>query len=76
MELFIVEVEFLIGKNKGQVWKYYNLNIIQVYELHATFSLQMIQECNIFVKVNYEPSKRISIEEFIYHFNIYEGILD
>lgn len=76
MELFIVEVEFLVGKNKGQVWKYYNLNIIQVHELHATFSLQMIRECNIFVKVNYEPSKRISIEEFIYHFNIYEGILD
>lgn len=76
MDLFIVEVEFQEGKNKGQIWKYFDLNIIQVNELHASFSLQIIRDSIIFVKVNYEPSKRISIEEFIYHFNIYESIFD
>lgn len=76
MDLFIVEVEFHKGKNKGQVWKYPNLNIIQVCKLHEKFPIQIIYESRIFVKVNYEPSKRISIEEFIFHFNIYESLLD
>lgn len=34
MDLFIVEIEFNEGKNKGQVWKYCNLNLIQVIDLH------------------------------------------
>lgn len=76
MELFTVEMEFIKGVNKGKTWEYHNLNIIQVCELHETLPIQIIRESNIFVKVNYEPSKRVSIEEFIFYFNIYEGILD
>lgn len=76
MDLFIVEVEFIKGIIKGQIWEYRNLNIIQVCELHETFPIQIIRGSNIYVKVNYEPSKRVSIEEFIFYFNIYEDILD
>lgn len=65
MDLFIVEVEFNEGKNKGQVWKYSNLNLIQVLDLHDSFSLSIIRESNIFVQICLEDSKRIPIEELI-----------
>ena len=65
MDLFIVEVEFYDGKNKGQVWKYHNLNLIQVLDLHDSFSLNVIRESNIFVQICLEDSKRIPIEDLI-----------
>lgn len=66
MDLFIVEVEFEVGKNKGQVWKYCNLNLIQVLDLHESFSLSIIRESNIYVRMCHETSKRILIEELIF----------
>lgn len=65
MDLFIVEVEFNDGKNKGQVWKYCYLNLIQVLDLHDSFSLSIIRESNIFVQICLEDSKRIPIEDLI-----------
>ena len=65
MDLFIVEVEFYDGRNKGQVWKYCNLNLIQVLDLHDSFSLSIIRESNIFVQICLEDSKRIPIEDLI-----------
>lgn len=67
MDLFIVEVEFNEGKNKGQVWKYCNLNLIQVLDLHESFSLSIIRESNIYVQMCLENSKRITIEELIFN---------
>ena len=67
MDLFIVEVEFNEGKNKGQVWKYCNLNLIQVLDLHESFSLCIIRETNIYVQMCLENSKRITIEELIFN---------
>ena len=67
MDLFIVEVEFNEGKNKGQVWKYCNLNLIQVFDLHESFSLGIIRESNIYVQMCLENSKRITIEELIFN---------
>ena len=67
MDLFIVEVEFNEGKNKGQVWKYCNLNLIQVIDLHESFSLGLIRESNIYVQMCYKNSKRITIEELIFN---------
>jgi len=67
MDQFIVEVEFNEGKNKGQVWKYCNLNLIQVLDLHESFSLSIIRESNIYVQMCLENSKRITIEELIFN---------
>lgn len=67
MDLFIVEVEFNEGKYKGQVWKYCNLNLIQVLDLHESFSLSIIRESNIYVQMCLENSKRITIEELIFN---------
>ena len=66
MDLFIVEVEFNEGKNKGQVWKYCYLNFIQVIDLHESFSLSIIRDSNIYVEMCHENSKRITIEELIF----------
>ena len=44
MDLFIVEVEFYTGKNCGQICKFYNLNFIQVFDLHESFSLSIIRK--------------------------------
>lgn len=67
MDLFNVEVEFECGKDKGQVWIFCNLNLIQVLEIHESFSLRIIRESNIFVRRNQNQSKRIPIEELIYN---------
>ena len=67
MDLFIVIVEFEAGKNLGQIWKFYNLNLIQVHELHESFSLRILRESNIYVHLNNEQSKRVSIDEFIFN---------
>lgn len=67
MDLYIVEVEFETGKNCGQIWKFCNLNLIQIFDLHESFSLSIIRESNIFVKMCHENSKRITIEELIYN---------
>jgi len=67
MDLFIVEVEFVDGKNKGQVWKYCYLNLIQVLELHDSFSLSIIRESEIYVQMCLENSKRLTIEELLYN---------
>ena len=67
MDLFIVEVEFEAGKNLGQIWNFCNLNLIQVLDLHDSFSLSIIRESNIYVRMCHETSKRISIEELIFN---------
>lgn len=67
MDLFIVVVEFEAGKNLGQIWKFFNLNLIQVFELHESFSLRILRESNIYIHLNNEQSKRISIDEFIFN---------
>lgn len=67
MDLFIIEVEFVDGKNKGQVWKYCYLNLIQVLELHDSFSLSIIRESEIYVQMCLENSKRLTIEELLYN---------
>lgn len=67
MDQFIVKVEFIEGKNNGQVWKYCYLNLIQVIDLHESFSLSIIRESNIYVQMCHENSKRITIEELIFN---------
>jgi len=67
MDLFIVEVEFIVGKNIGQVWKYCNLNLFQVLDLHESFTLQILRESNIYIQLISESSKKISIEDFLFN---------
>lgn len=67
MDLFTIEVEFVSGINKGQVWTFSNLSIIQVFDIHESFSLKIIRESDIYVKANFKPLRRITIEDFIYN---------
>lgn len=67
MDQFIVEVEFKTGKNYGQIWKFCNLDLIQVIDLHESFSLSIIRESNIFVQMCNINSKRIKIEELLFN---------
>lgn len=67
MDLFTIEVEFVSGINQGQVRIFSNLSVIQVFDIHESFSLKILRESNIYVKANFKPLKRITIEEFIYN---------
>lgn len=62
MKKYHVEVTFVYGKSKGQVWLYKNLALVEIVDLYSNLSLNVIENSEIYVLDN---EKRLPIYRFL-----------
>jgi len=59
-----IEVTFIDGPKKGQIWIHKNLSIPDVFEFYDNCTLGFIRETNSFV---FDEDHRIELSEFMYN---------
>lgn len=58
-----IEVTFIEGPKKGQVWIQNNLSLPDIFEFYESRTLRFIKETDAFV---FDESHRIELSEFMY----------
>jgi|GEM_PF-4456416 len=58
-----IEVTFIEGPKKGQIWIHKNLSLPDIFEFYDNCTLRFIKETNAFV---FDNAHRLELSEFMY----------
>lgn len=58
-----IEVTFIEGPKKGQVWIHKNLSLPDIFEFYENRTIRFIRETDTFV---FDDSRKVELSEFMY----------